>query len=475
MLVKTLNFLYFSAILKQVNGKKSNKIIILIIFTPMDFRAKKILLLIGDIIILYFSLFLTMLIREKFDNGISLQDHAMPFSTIFVVWIVVFYILDLYNFHLLKNKSIFFNSAFKAILISTLLSSVFFYINPTIGISPKTNLAIFTFISFFIFISWRNIVINLLGSYLPKNNIGIIGYDNQVKEIAKTIQENPHLGYHISFIVHNEEIDKINISELIKKNKISTIAIVSNTHYTENLRHGLFSSLSLGIDIVNFANFYEKITGKIPLDSINQMWFLENLSEGSKKWLNFSKRSYDLGLAFFILLVTAIFWPIIGLIIKLESTGPFFFTQKRVGKNNTVFKIIKFRTMKTENNNYEMTQANDQRITNFGKFLRKTRIDEIPQVLNIILGDMSFVGPRPERPELAQELKQKIPFYNQRTLVKPGLTGSDQVSGEYHSPSLEDTIKKLQYDLYYIKNRSIYLDLSILLKTIATVLSKKGI
>ena len=127
------------------------------------------------------------------------------------------------------------------------------------------------------------------------------------------------------------------------------------------------------------------------------------------------------------------------------------------------------------NNNFSPTAKDDNRITKFGSFLRKTRIDEIPQVINILQGEMSFVGPRPERPELIEELEDKIPFYNERLLVKPGITGWDQISGEYHSPSQEDTLKKLQYDLFYIKNRSIYLDLSIILKTVATVISHKGI
>ena len=130
--------------------------------------------------------------------------------------------------------------------------------------------------------------------------------------------------------------------------------------------------------------------------------------------------------------------------------------------------------MKEDGNDYAPTRANDFRITKFGNILRKTRIDELPQVINILRGEMSFVGPRPERPELILELEKQIPFYAQRTLVKPGLTGSDQISGEYHSPSREDSLKKLQFDLFYIKNRSLFLDLSIILKTVATVMARKG-
>jgi len=145
-----------------------------------------------------------------------------------------------------------------------------------------------------------------------------------------------------------------------------------------------------------------------------------------------------------------------------------------LGKNNKEFNFYKFRTMRINNNNQAPTEKNDPRITKIGKFFRKSRLDEIPQLFNVLKGDMSFVGPRPERPELIKELSNNIPFYNIRSLVKPGITGWDQISGEYHSPSIEDTYKKLQYDLFYIKNRSIYLDLGIILKTIKTALGQEG-
>ena len=175
-----------------------------------------------------------------------------------------------------------------------------------------------------------------------------------------------------------------------------------------------------------------------------------------------------------ILLISGIFWPFVALIIKLESKGPVFFTQVREGKNGKLFNLYKFRTMKTEQNNFAPTTENDNRITKFGNFMRVSRIDELPQMLNVLKGDMSLIGPRPERPELSVELEKEIPFYRQRLMVKPGITGWDQVSGEYHSPSIEDTYKKLQYDLYYIKNQSVFLEISIFFKTIMTVLLKLG-
>ncbi|MBU3906134.1 sugar transferase, partial [Patescibacteria group bacterium] len=322
--------------------------------------------------------------------------------------------------------------------------------------------------------------------YLPKNIIAIIGLNDQVKELARELKQKPHLGYKIAFIVDdkNSGSDEINsipviksildLERMIKEKNVTTIILTSDPHQSSELRSCLFKCLPLKINYISLPNFYEAITGKIPIVAINQMWFLENLSEGNKMPFDIAKRGYDIVLALMILAITLPFWIIIGLLIKLDSKGPILFSQNRVGKNNKLFKIIKFRTMATVNNDFSPTQANDKRITKFGSFLRETRIDEIPQMINILKGEMSFAGPRPERPELIKNLEEAIPFYKERMLVKPGITGWDQISGEYHSPSSEDTLKKLQYDLFYIKNRSIYLDLSIVLKTIATVLGRAG-
>ncbi len=307
-----------------------------------------------------------------------------------------------------------------------------------------------------------------------------------VKELIQEVQQKKHLGYNIVLILDDQNLIKDNlgnikiitkteqIPELIKNYKVSNIILTSDPHQSSDLRAALFQCLHLKIDYINIASFYENFTGKVPVDSINQMWFLENLNEGSRVWFDRFKRLYDFILAIVLFIISLLFWPIIALIIKMESRGPIFIIMPRIGRGNKQFKLIKFRTMKEEGNDRSPTRANDPRITRFGRLLRKTRLDEIPQLINIIIGQMSFVGPRPERPELVSALEKQIAFYHERLLVKPGLTGWDQVSGEYHSPSHDDSIKKLQYDLFYIKNRSIYLDFSIILKTIATVVSSKG-
>lgn len=452
-------------------------------------NIKKYGLLLGDIVILYLSLYLTLMVRyAEQPSELLWKQHFWPFTALFALWLIIFYINNLYDLSLAVNNFKFFARTSRALIISFLLGTAFFYLIPRIDITPKRNLLICIVITAILFLLWRQIYNLILKSYLPKNKIAVIGLNEQVKELIKEFIDKPHLGIKISFIfydqadfheqgLYNVKVtnDITKIQELINKKRIFTVVLTEDIHKSDELRSYLFNCLHLKVDFISLPHFYEKITGKIPVESINQMWFLENLKEGGKLWYDKIKKATDLILAFFILIITFPFWPIISLIIKLENPGPSFYQQTRVGKNNKIFNLIKFRSMVHDPDaSLRPTVARDARITKFGSFLRRTRIDELPQILNIIKGEMSFIGPRPERPELIEYLQKKIPFYNERTLVLPGITGWDQVCGEYHSPSKEDTLKKLQYDLYYVKNRSIFLDLLIVLKTIRTVLGRGG-
>jgi len=452
----------------------------------MKFKFRKLSLLLGDVFTLYAALFFALFLRNYFSHtDATWSSHFWPFTQIFVVWLLIFYISDIYNIHTAVNNAKFYRQLFRGITISSFISILYFYANPTIGISPKTNLIIFVIILTILMVLWRNLFNWLAGSYLSKKNILYLGNSDQIREIVELTKTMPHLGYTVAAILNEEEViqeennptlfgEKIKLEDIIAQKNISTIVLGSHLVFSEKLRTALFNCIKFKIDIIRLSKFYEDLTNKISLETINKAWFLENLNEGSKKKFDTIKRIYDLLFALILILITLPLWPIIIIIITLESPGSAFFKQERLGKLERTFTMLKFRTMKITDNNFQPTTSNDQRITKFGNFLRRSRLDEIPQLINIVKGDMSFVGPRPERPELAHKLEENVPFFKERLLVKPGLTGLDQISGEYHSPSLEDTLKKMQYDLYYIKNRSIYLDLSILLKTVMTVLSKAG-
>jgi exopolysaccharide biosynthesis polyprenyl glycosylphosphotransferase len=454
-------------------------------------KFKQFFLLLIDVILLIISLRTALILRYLSIPNIEIwQQNLKFFIPVFVLWILIFYINSLYDFRKIINQNKLFEQSVKSVLIAFLISIIFFYIIQSPTINPKTILLIFAVIYYLLFLTWRLLFLLLNKKYLSTINIAIIGYNEIILKTIQAIKKNKQLGYNIKFIVSEKNnvlvdvaenydlviIEDINqLSRTIKEHKINIVILEKDISQMKELQKTLFNLLPTGISYRNLIKFYEEISGQIPIEILNKGWFLENLDLANKKNYERIKRLYDLFVASIILLFTLPFWPIIILIIKIESRGPIIFKQIRAGKDCQHFNFYKFRTMYEENNNRKMTEKNDKRITKFGKFMRQIRIDEIPQLINVIKGDMAFVGPRPERPELIKELSKNIPFYGIRNLIKPGITGWDQISGEYHSASVRDTYKKLQYDLYYIKNRSIYLDISIFLKTIKTALSNEGI
>ena len=233
-----------------------------------------------------------------------------------------------------------------------------------------------------------------------------------------------------------------------------------------------------GIDIVDLQTFFERRTGKIRLDILNPSWLY--LSEGFREsaFRNLTKRVFDIASVAVLLPLALPFVLLASVLILLESQGrgPILYRQTRVGQDGKLFQIYKFRTMVTDAEQDGMARwavEDDPRITRAGAFLRKGRLDELPQLFNILKGDMSFVGPRPERPEFVEQLADSIPFYNERHRVKPGLTGWAQINYPYGN-TIEDALQKLQYDLFYIKYQSAVFDLSILFNTVKTILLRKG-
>lgn len=439
----------------------------------MFIKIKKIILLLGDFLSAALALALTLLIRyPRVDFKLYWPQHRTHFLIISLFWLILFYVHGLYSLDIKIGRR-FFRAASSASLLAALSGALYFYLNSQTDITPKTNLAIFIIGFFILFIAWRYLFQSLINSFIPKEGLGIIDSAEKNQELIQELNNRPGSGYQVTAVFKNaEELEKL--ADVIKEKNIKTLVVINDFGQSDNLRQSLFDCLAYRVTIYNYPDFYEMITGKIPLEAIDASWFIENLQSGQKNYFITIKRWLDFIGALFILVVSLPAWPIIALIIKLGSRGPIFFRQDRVGQNGQVFSIIKFRTMREENNDRSITITGDKRITAFGALLRSTRLDEIPQVLNILKGEMSFIGPRPERPELISELEQAIPFYKTRLLIKPGLTGWDQISGHYHSASLADSREKLQYDLFYLKQRSLYLDLSITLKTIATILSRGG-
>jgi sugar transferase (PEP-CTERM system associated) len=230
-----------------------------------------------------------------------------------------------------------------------------------------------------------------------------------------------------------------------------------------------------GIEVVDAPTFYEIVQGKLMLEQMTPSWIIFSAGFHRTALINIYKRCFDLVLSLAGLLVSAPFFPLIALAIKLDSPGPLFFRQIRVGNAEKPFLLYKFRSMRqdAERDGAVWAVKNDARITGVGRFLRNSRIDELPQLYNVLRGEMSFIGPRPERPEFVEGLKRDIYYYSKRHTIKPGLTGWAQVRYPYGA-TVEDAVEKLRYDLYYIKNLSFLLDAQIMLETVKVVLFGRG-
>ncbi|MFA6215549.1 MAG: sugar transferase [Patescibacteria group bacterium] len=454
--------------------------------------GKKYLLLIGDIFILYFSLWITLLIRYQNEYNNSLwNQHLLPFTIVFGFWLIVFFIDDLYELNYIQGKAGILSRLLRSIAIGLVFAIIFFYLgqNRIFTIRPQTVLLINAAIAGVLIYLWHLFFGAITKLSRIANGLMIVGFNNLTEEIIDRIVNKPQLGFQLKIIIAEPQTlipDKFkniahfnhfdDLKNVCLDNKINTI--VSTVHPRENpvLAKSLFACLPLKVSFFDVASFYEKIIGKIPVTTIEQIWFLENLAESDKKLYEVFKRAFDIIFSLVLFLISLPFIPFIALAIKLDSKGPVFFKQQRSGKEGKPFMAVKFRTMfqDAEANGPQWAAKNDSRVTRLGKIMRKTRIDEIPQLLNVLRGEMSLIGPRPERPEFVEQLQTQIPFYKERLLVKPGLTGWAQVFGPAYGGSKEGSLEKLQYDLFYIKNRSLALDLSILLKTIRTVLSSKG-
>ena len=309
----------------------------------------------------------------------------------------------------------------------------------------------------------QKVVGEILANDHPKYKVvGFIGTDPDL--VGKSIVNPKVLGL-------VKDLDSITQKEKVEK-LIVSYSQAGQVFPTKDLIRCKFK----GIEVLDLHTFYEYSKSKILLDDLHPNWLI--FAQGFKKTqlIKFAKRIIDILLSSIGLLLSLPVSIITALLIKLESEGPIIYRQERVGENDHNFNLLKFRSMREDAEKHTgpiWAGENDDRITRVGKIIRKLRIDEIPQMINVLKGDMSFVGPRPERPHFVKMLNRKIPYYEQRHSVKPGITGWAAVNYRYGA-TVEDAIEKLQYDLYYIKNISLFLDILTILKTITTVFSQKG-
>jgi len=349
-------------------------------------------------------------------------------------------------------------------VINLFLSILYFYTLPFTNLTPKTNLIlVWSFSSLFILLNhiWISLI---LKRQKPLNTI-LISQSKDIQELITTLKNNPQLGYNIIDIINTDE-DCWKLERIINSQNVQII-IIDKSFQTNEIKKILFESLLNKIQIIDFIDFYESILNKTPLSLLDNPEFLSHLEDRSYQLIEPFKRFIDIFFGIIIFLITFPLWFILAALILIDKIGPIFYFGKRIGKNHKPFYLIKFRSMIPNASNLGpgWTLPNDQRITKIGKFLRKSYLDELPEILNVLKGDLSLVGPRPEEAKLVVDFEKEIPFYNVRHIVKPGITGWAQI----HYPnsfSIEGTKEKLQYDLYYLRHYSIWLDFLIILKTL---------
>ncbi len=432
-------------------------------------KLKQILLMLGDAGTLYVALILTLWIRygNLFYSQL-IQYHLEPFTILFLVWIFVFYIAGLYELRFLKNGLEFEKVYWYSIAINILLAILFFYLIPFFGITPKTNLAIFFLLFGGINYLWRQLYNLALGKTGAAKRILMIGSNTTVQEIAEHLSQNPQLGYQIKYWMQEGLKDKEfnHIAQIILSEHINTVVVPAHLKKDTHAAKMIYKMLMLGVEVMELSRLYELALQKVPLAELEEVWFLDNLVNRHKIY-ELVSQPIEIVCALILSIILLPVMAVIAFLIKITSRGPIIFTQTRLGKDEKEFTIYKFRTMDidAEKEGPKWADYNDRRATRIGKILRRSHLDEVPQLYNILKGELSFVGPRPERPEFVAKLRKELPYYDLRHLTKPGITGWAQINYRYAS-SAADAYQKLQYDIYYIKNNSLLLDVLILLKTI---------
>jgi len=435
-----------------------------------NIKIKQIILMVGDIMLLYGSLGLMLFIRYAERSREVLDLHLGPFTIVFIGWVMIFYVTGLYDIRALKNDFNFSKRIVVAIVTSALLTILVFYLIPSFGIAPKINLFIFLIIFGLTEYLWRSFYNSLIAAGTPPNRILMVGANETAFAAAEQIKKNPQLGYEIAAWLTQglRDPEWQHIAQIIIAKNISLIVIPAHIKKDSRAARAIYKNLALGIEVIDLAELHETIFGKIPIIELEEIWFLENLARRHQVYETM-KRPVELIISVGLLPIFIPLMALIAMLVFFTSGRPIIYKQKRIGRLGKEFILYKFRTMQkdAEATGPRWSTADDKRVTAFGRVLRATHLDEIPQIWNILRGEVSLVGPRPERPEFTKKLENEIPYYELRHLVRPGITGWAQVNFRY-GWSVEDAIEKLQYDLYYIKNRSITLDLLIILRTIKT-------
>lgn len=454
-----------------------------------EISERKILLRVFDVL---FVLLTLNIVGDFFRfNYFRLSATNYYWALVLGIYIIVIgSVFEMYNLQVASNRF----QVLKSIMLTASSTVLIYLLTPIFTPQlPSNRLQIlFFFLAvFFALFVWRMFYLRFLATNRFVKNVILICDSEQLQELVSALENvDPHykiVGFinsdsasNLSFIYKKiKAIKTDNLQDFVEKNSVSEVVVASQKTdgITVNLYNQLIKLLENGTIIREYTQVYESLTQRIPVQYISRdfyRYFPFSRSNQNQLYLLMVK-IIEIIISIIGIAIGMVLIPFIFLINIIGNRGNLFYTQERVGKNGQIFRIYKFRTMieNAENNKAVFATTDDHRITPFGKFLRKSRLDEFPQFINILNGDMAVIGPRPERPFFVKEIAEIMPFYETRHVVKPGLTGWAQVNYSY-GESIDDSLIKLQYDLYYIKHRSIFLDIDIMFKTFSTVLFYRG-
>lgn len=451
------------------------------------------LLILGDLVFFVVALWLTLFVRYLgFPSGDVFAAHLWPFLTISAAWVFIFYIAGLYDKHTIFLKSLLFSRIINTWVVNIIIAALLFLIVP-FGIAPKTNLVIYLVISIGLFAWWRMSLFQYISPRTQHRAI-LLADGPEAIELVDEINNNDRYSYSFARLIDQATAAATpgfeeKLLSLIERERVDIIVANPNSPYLQAILPKLFDLAFLRFELtfLDFHKVYEDTFDRVPLSALSYEWFITNVSQSKSMVYDVAKRGIDILASLALALVLAVFIPFIYLAMLIEERRlprDFFITQERIGRFNKLVMVHKIRTM-TENRSASATwtpedAAQGNRVTGVGAVLRKLSIDELPQILAIIRGDMSLIGPRNDIRGLGERLAAEIPYYNIRNFVKPGVTGWAQthqhyMAGNISPQSLEESKVRLAYDLYYVKNRSVLLDVEIALRTLKTLLSRFGV
>ena len=456
------------------------------------FNVRTLLLIVAEALLIFFAMVTSAYLRLGWvDAYYELNErygfHKAAVATAFCL--IAFYLYDLYDFVVMHDRRELVLRLIQALGLAWIALAIVMYLVPALVIGRGVTLIALP-LALALMVTWRVAAHWLLGHPKVGERILIVGSGEAAVEIAREILGRRDAGYRVvGFVDPNPELvgrSLINprvlgttsqMAEIARREGVNRVVVgLGERRGQFPVRELLDMSLSGEVAIEECASFYERLTGRVSLDMMRPSWLIFSGRGRQSRLSGAVRTAVHRGVALAGAVASLPIALLTAILIKLESPGPVLYKQERVGKNGRAFTIMKFRSMRTDaeaNGPVWASKNGDARTTRVGRVIRKVRVDEIPQFWNILKGEMSFVGPRPERPHFVSQLAEEIPFYEQRHLIPPGLTGWAQIKYPYGA-SIEDARQKLQYDLYYVKNQSLLLDAVIMFETVKTILFGRG-